>query len=36
MPSTFHFMSKELAVMHRDKRVTEERAEEVKEGNDPV
>lgn len=33
---TFQFMTKELAVMYGDKRVTEERAEEIEEGNDAV
>lgn len=35
-PTTFQFMSKKLAVMHRDKRVTEERAEEIEKRNDAV
>lgn len=34
--NTFHFMPKKLAVMHRDERVAEERAEEIEEGNDAV
>lgn len=29
-------MAKELAVMHGDKRVAEERAEEIEDGNDAV
>lgn len=33
---TIHFMPKKFTVMHRDKRVTEERAEEIEERNDAV
>lgn len=36
MITTFHFMSKKFTVMHGDKRVAEERAEEIEEGNDAV
>lgn len=36
MSITFHCMSKKLAVMHRDKRVAEERAEEIEDRNDAV
>lgn len=33
---TFYFMSEELAVVHRDQRVAEQRAEEIEEGDDAV
>lgn len=36
MSITFHCMSKKLAVMHGDKRVAEERAEEIEDRNDAV
>lgn len=34
--TTFHFVTKKLAVVHRDKRVAEEGAEEIEEGNDAI
>ena len=34
--TTFHFMPKKLAIMHGDKRVAEERAEEIEEWNDAI
>lgn len=34
--STFHFVTEELAVVHGDERVAEERAKEIEEGNDAV
>lgn len=33
---TFYFVSEEFAVVHRDQRVAEQRAEEIEEGDDAV